>query len=685
MALTEEQESKLQQFKEITQYDEETEKDKVIRLLEVTGWNLETSISRYFEKDFPSLANEDFIPDQFHSFTSSFNNSNFNPIDIGGLNPTQSSSASSVSASNNRNINNNNHDSNFASMDTGSFPRTHNVTQFQFDTRFVDLVPKLPKAVPISNSWRFTLAINNRIDNSVLFNGGFNNPYSTNPILNKLMFLVLLVPKLFWFIGLGLNKIIGDFYPGLFRILGLREAPNDFPSTPIYLRFPPKPPLVVEEDEEDDNGKKEEVKELSEKKSSSLASSTGDVSAESGENYSYFRDYINELVGETTDLSIFEGNFNEAFNKSKSELRWLMVILVNSNSELSKTFVKSYLNNHNFIKFINDNNIILYCGDVVYAEPFEVGKTYRAYSLPYVCLVSNVSATGASHPLMSIVTKYQNFQSLLNKASQNATSTSSATTTRTDPYNVQKLIKSLQRVLDKYEPQLITQRYDKQEADFARLLRQQQDEAYELSLLKDKQRAEERKQKDLIESLERQRIEDEIKLKLLREEQRKLFIISNIKSILIDKEEALKTAAKGDYTTIQLRTHHGLRIIRKFLKNDSLYDLFLFAECKLFIHEIMNESDSPNKKESEIITELLQSLESSNLEILNDYIHEFKFELVSPMPRCKFQPSKDIKLSAEKVLWPNGSILIEKYSPDDEDSSDEEEEDDEEEDDEEDY
>ncbi|OWB78273.1 hypothetical protein B5S32_g2463 [[Candida] boidinii] len=684
MALTEEQESKLQQFKEITQYDEETEKDKVIRLLEVTGWNLETSISRYFEKDFPSLANEDFIPDQFQSFTSSFNNSNFNPNDIGGLNPSQSSSASSASASasNNRNINNQNHDNNFASMDTAAFPRTHHANQFQFDTRFVDLVPKLPKAVPIANSWRFTLAINNRIDNSVLFNSGFNSPNSTNPILNKLMFLFLLVPKLFWFIGLGLNKIIGDFYPGLFRILGLREAPNDFPSNPIYLRFPPKRPLVVEEndEEEESNEKKEEVKELSEKTLSSLESSTRDVSTDSGENYSYFKDYINELVGETTDLTIFEGSFNEAFNKSKSELQWLMVILVNSNSDLSKTFVKSYLNNHNFIKFINDNNIILYCGDVAYAEPFEVGKTYRAYSLPYVCLVSNVSATGASHPLMSIVTKYQNFQTLLNKASQSAASTSSATTPRSDPYNVKKLIKSLQRVLDKYEPQLITQRYDKQEADFARLLRQQQDEAYELSLLKDKQRAEERKQKELIESLERQRIEDEIKLKLLREEQRKLFIISNIKSILIDKEEALNNAVKGDYTTIQLRTHHGLRIIRKFLKNDSLYDLFLFAECKLFIHETIHESDSPNKKESDVINELLESLDTSNLEILNDYIHEFKFELVSPMPRCKFQPSKDIKLSTEKVLWPNGSILIEKSSYDDEDSSDEDEEEDEDED-----
>ncbi|KAH3668870.1 hypothetical protein OGAPHI_002625 [Ogataea philodendri] len=538
-----EQESVLQNFKEFTSYNEDEEQDKVLRLLTVCNWNLEIAVARYFDNDFPTLVDD----------TSSIATpaESFSPYvrSYAGTDPFGTSAPPSREA---------------------PAPRA-----IAFDDPFLDLIPKLPKAIPIQNRWKFQVGLKSSSERRK----------STYALLPPVIFILMLFPRLLWLVGYGLSKILGPLFPGLFRILGLRESPNDFPCKPIY------------------------------------------TSKEAIASYN-IKNYINEVLGETSDLPIFEGGFNEAFETAKSELRWLMCIIINSERDTTTKFVKTYLNHEHFIKFIKENNIILYIGDVSYPEPFEVGQTYKVYSVPHLDLISNVSATGTTFPLMSIVTRYHNFDNC---------SIDSA----------KKVTKRLQKIVDKYEPQLVTQRYDKQEAEFSRLIRKQQDEAYEQSLLNDKIKQEEKKHKELDEKakLEKLRLKEEAVI--LRQKQEQAFFQKHI-PLVFDRDD--KDWVKGDYTTIQFRNHEGKRTVRKFFKDETLYDLFLFVECKNY--KALHGDDE--EEEAEDVD-------------LDGYEHDFKFELISPMPRSKFHADKTRLLKDVKELWPNGSLLIERL----EDSDDE--------------
>ncbi|ODV87106.1 hypothetical protein CANARDRAFT_174204 [[Candida] arabinofermentans NRRL YB-2248] len=553
--LTSDQESQLVQFKEFTSYDESNEHDKVVRLLTVCNWNLEIAVARYFDNDFPTLFDD-------HPITPGTSSP---PITIDQQQQQQQQQPI------NREI---------------PLPPPQAIAFDHYP--FLDLIPKLPKAIPIQNRWKNQVGLSTTNDKQLI-----NKKMYT--YLSPILFILALFPKLIYVLGIGLNKILGSFFPNLFKLLGLRDEPNDFPRKPQYLN-------------------KEEI-----------------------ESYD-IKTYIDSIIGETTDIPIYKGLFNDAFNKSKTELKWMMCILINSECELSNKFIKSYLNNSQFIKFINDNNIILYIGDVMYPEPFEVGNCYNVLSLPYINLIANVSSTGTTFPLMSTVTKFQNFDNnLINKES------------------FKKLIKRLQKIIDKYEPQLISQRFDQQETQFSRLIRQQQDDAYQESLLKDK--------------LKKQKLKDEkLKLELLQKEEEliELLKIQKLKFLKLNSKKVLlnddKPLVKGEYTTIQLRNHQGERIIKKFLKNQTLYDIFLFVECKNFIKQ-----ECESLKVSEI--EFLETLNEDDYKLTEDesYEHQFKFDLVSPMPRMKLTPSKETLLKDVKELWPNGSLLIEMFEEEEED------------------
>ncbi|KAG7823934.1 hypothetical protein KL909_002671 [Ogataea angusta] len=555
--LTPEQENKLQSFKEFTSYNESDEQEKVLRLLTVCNWDLEIAVARYFDNDFPTLTDErpPFpIPNDIDTpFVRSFAN--------------MEAGSSSI---------------NISSRDSTA-PRA-----LAFDDPFLDLIPKLPKAIPINNRWKLQLGINTNYQ---------ERRRPTYALLPPVIFILMLFPKLIWLVGYGLNKLLGPVFPDLFRILGLRESPTDFPSKPAHT--------------------------------SKEAVSSYNIKA-----------YVNDTLGETSDLPIFDGSFNEAFEKSKSELRWLMCILLNSEKEISTKFVKTYLNHESFIKFVTENDIILYVGDVNFPEPFEVGKTYQVHSVPYINLIANVSATGTTFPLMSIVTRYHNFE------------------TCTKDY-AKKLVKRLQKIIDKYEPQLITQRYDRQEAELARLLRKQQDEAYEQSLLNDKIKQEEKKQKEEEQQRKLETLKQEEEALKLKQKQELAFLKIHVQSLSQTDEKSWK---KGDYTTIQLRNHEGQRTVKKFYKDQTLYDIFVFVECKNFLRVQSQELEVPEEN-------VLDQLEVEDV-TLDDYQHEFKFELISPMPRIKFHADKNKLLKDVRELWPNGSLLIERIE--DEDGFDEE-------------
>lgn len=576
-SISPEEQAVLDQFAEITNYDKETEGTKVARLLTVCNWNLETAIARYFDNDFPQLFDE-----------------------LQSQPPTSISSDSNYINNINNNNNNNDNENDINLRPPVPIPPVHSISPNNFMLPYPDdlFLPKLQRAMPINNKWKFQAGLINSRKSTFKYK-----------FLTPIVFLLMLMPKVLLLLGYGLNKLFGNFAPKLFRILGLREEDDDFPAQPFYNSI-------------------EDI-------------STYDVNK-----------YIETVINKEIDLPIFKGEFNDAFNEARSNLQWLCIVLFNSKAiESSNKLINQVLTNESFVDFIKKNNVVLYVGDVAYPEPFEVGQSYSAFGIPYLSLIANVSASGLTHPEFSIVCKY-------NKLLQNHPNTS-------------KLCKRLNKIVEKYEPQLVTQRYDKQEADYSRYLREEQDNAYQESLLKDMERERE-KQKKLEAEKERQEKERREALELQQAiEKRKEYLIRYINDKYIRNTDDWQ---RGEFTTIQFRTHEGQRFIRKFSKDETTLDIFMFVSSKKLIEEFINDTEEEKELNSE--DDVLSFLKKYSFKFADDgkTINSFSFDLISPMPRLRLQPDGK-SLNELKEIWPNGSLLIEK-NEDEEDSEGEEDEED---------
>ncbi|CAI8491887.1 unnamed protein product [Pichia kudriavzevii] len=584
--LTDEQQIVLDQFSEITNFDKEKEDKKVLRLLTVCNWNLETAIARYFDNDFPQLLDDHHFS-SIYSDTQSFNGNTDSVFTNQSVAPPSNRSSSPPNVS-----------------------PFFNPPDISFQASLVNasdelLVPKFQRALPINNKWKFQ--------------AGLLKPSSEmtklNPLLTSLVFILMLIPKFFLLLGYGLNRVFGDYAPHLFKFLGLRKDEDDFPSHPTHN----SPDDVAQHD---------------------------------------IRKYVAEISGKEGEQlpPIYNGEFNSAFEECRKNLKWFCLILFNSESSSAERIIKEIITNERFVEFIKRNDVVLYLGDVSYPEAYEVGTSYRAYGLPYLSLIANVSLNGLSYPEFSIVCKCQRLLDGFNPTTNNN--------------SISKLLKRLNRIIEKYEPQLVTQRFDKQEAEMSRIIREQQDNAYKESLLKDKQRQEEKVKKQLEQDLQiSKQLEKESLLKQ-NKIKAKEYTIRYINNYYIRDDASW---VKGEFTTIQFRTNDGKRFVRRFSKNETVFDIFMFVLSKQMINSYINRGvydndsdDDGNDEESEEVYEFVE--EDDVLEYFKDYpfkydevenIHlDFEFDLVSPMPRLRLVSNHD-PISEVKGIWPNGSLLIE--------------------------
>lgn len=546
---TQEQNQILTQFKEITNYDDtnEEEHSKILRLLTVCNWNLETAIARFFDNDFPQLFDD-------------------HPVNTSPNPPTPI---------------------NFDEFATrlNDPPLSTMTSSFQTNV----LLPRLPRALPITNKWKFQAGLISDSQPKLKYHG----------ILSPIVFILMIIPNILIFIGYGLNKLFGNFAPNLFRILGLREDEDDLPAAPIY------------------------------------------TSSEEIGNYNV-EDLVLTSEGKPA-LSVWKGEFNAAFEEAKSNCRWLCVVLFNSQSSSSGKLL-DFLKSEKFRSFANKNDVILYLGDVSYPEPLEVGKLYQAYGLPYLALISNISFDGLSAPEFAVACKYLHFTKL----------------------DSDRIIKRLNRVVSKFEPQLISQRFDKQERELAKRIREEQDSAYQESLLRDMERENQKQKKLEEEKRVKEELDAEQEMKRVAEVKRKEQIIRYINSNYTRDDTLWQ---KGEYTTIQFRTESGQRFIRKFHQDETVNDIYKYVTSKNLIADLLKEEDNVDVKSE---SELLLKLSSYAYEFDNeDDPVIFEFELISPMPRLRLQPS-DKLIKDLKEIWPNGSLLIEKVYDQEEENDDDE-------------
>ncbi|CAH1760431.1 12395_t:CDS:2 [Entrophospora sp. SA101] len=288
----------------------------------------------------------------------------------------------------------------------------------------------------------------------------------------------------------------------------------------------------------------------------------------------------------------FQGSFSQAFDQAKNDVHFLMVILETDEHDNTDKF----------------NRI-----------------TLQATTYPFIAFIVLQPPNGSSgsSQKMTVVDRIEGF-----------------TTT-------ENIVTRLTNQVNRHEMSLRRMRNERAEREAARQIRDQQDMAYQASLLADQEK--ERKAHELAEA-KRLAEENAKKEKIQRKltEEKKLKWRRWALSALPDEPpESDKNVAR-----LSFRLANGERVVRRFKPDDTVEMMYVFVDT-YFLREDHSSS-------------------SSNLQFPpDDYTHKFDFLLISPYPRTEYHVDKCKTIKNENDIWPSANLIVESLTNgDDNDNAD---------------
>ncbi|XP_055386441.1 FAS-associated factor 2 [Condylostylus longicornis] len=242
----------------------------------------------------------------------------------------------------------------------------------------------------------------------------------------------------------------------------------------------------------------------------------------------------------------YQGTYAQALNDAKHEIRFLLVYL---HSETNQTgtevqrFCNETLSNRDVIEYINRNMLFWGC-DVSSPEGYRVSHSINAKTYPLLVLV------GLRSNKMIIMGRMEGYCS------------------------PEELLRRLRVVVNDNEVWLTQARVERLERNLTQTLRQQQDEAYELSLKADQEK-ERRKEQEKEECRKAQEAEEA----RIRAEQEKKDEIARLKIELATRVPSEPPKDSPDAIHVVFKLPNGARIERRFLNTDSLIDVYYYIFC----------------------------------------------------------------------------------------------------------
>ncbi|KAH7055931.1 UBX domain-containing protein [Macrophomina phaseolina] len=329
--------------------------------------------------------------------------------------------------------------------------------------------------------------------------------------------------------------------------------------------------------------------------------------------------FIREFEEEYGDheLPFFEGGYAQAFDVAKKELKFLLVILISPEHDDTASHVRETLLAPEVVNFLKDpqNNIIVWAGNVQDAEAFQVSNALNCTKLPFAGLI--VHTPSVSSTAMSVVARI------------------------IGPTPPSRFLSKLQTAIAQNSEPLNRVRATRAEQQAARNIRQAQDTAYERSLAQDRERA--RQKREAEEARRRAEQEERERQEAKEKEARNIEQWRKWRARSIAPEPG---AEVQDVVRISLRMPSGDRIVRRFAPNTQIEELYAFVECYEFLESPDFEVEKPSA-----------------------YEHEYKFVLVSPMPREEFGLDKGG--TVRERIGRSGNLIVERTDLESDDEEDE--------------
>ncbi|XP_070500425.1 FAS-associated factor 2 [Chironomus tepperi] len=252
----------------------------------------------------------------------------------------------------------------------------------------------------------------------------------------------------------------------------------------------------------------------------------------------------------------YQGTYAQALNDAKRELKFLLIYLHSESSSptvmsgqqrITETinFCRNTLSNEDVISYINRHMLFWGC-DISSPEGYRVSHSFNARTGHY--------------PLSVIIALRDNKMTIMGRLEGDCTA--------------EEFLVRMRRVVTDNERWLNAARHERLERSFTQTLRAQQDVAYQESLKADREK--ERKRQE--EREEKQRIEKEIQEALATEE-RCRDLKERVKLELVHLVPSEPADNDPDAINIVFKLPNGMRISRRFLKNNSLNDIHNFIFC----------------------------------------------------------------------------------------------------------
>jgi FAS-associated factor 2 len=316
------------------------------------------------------------------------------------------------------------------------------------------------------------------------------------------------------------------------------------------------------------------------------------------------------------ELPLFENGYAQALDLAKKDFKFLLVVLLSPEHDDAAAYVRDTLLSPEVIAFVKNpsNNIILWIGNVQDSEAYQVSTALNCTKFPFAALISHTSETGPT--AMSVILRLTGLMA------------------------PSAWVANMQQTMEQYSAQLADARAARAAQHAERSIRQEQDSAYERSLARDRERARQRRE------------EEAARARALQEAQEAALAAERYVASLEKwrRWRAQHIAPEPgpevkDSVRIAIRLKHE-RVTRRFKADTPLEELYAFVEC----YDMLQEE--------EVATQ------HGDIPEPEGFDHEYKFQLVSPMPRIIYSVA-DGGTILDKV-GRSGNLIVE-YIDGDED------------------
>ncbi|KIM56559.1 hypothetical protein SCLCIDRAFT_237095 [Scleroderma citrinum Foug A] len=284
----------------------------------------------------------------------------------------------------------------------------------------------------------------------------------------------------------------------------------------------------------------------------------------------------------------FDGTYDELLDICQKEGRVACVVLVSEEHDDVPVFKRTTLTDPKLVRMMNDNNFVVWGGDVRDRIPWDAAQKLQATTYPFVAFLAlqprrNVTPTSSSSssPVLTVLSRHYG-RSVPDSA----------------PTSAQSLIIHLeQQLLPRVTPFLTRHKAQLKERERDRQLREQQDRAYQDSQRRDRERIEarrraEREEAERVRREEDARREEERRIQAERERQESINRLRSQWRRWMRRAVIPPEPRGGENIRLAIRLPLSGRVVRSFPSSSTVTALYAFADSQT-IPSTMQPRDDP--------------------------------------------------------------------------------------------